>query len=95
MVSIFWESIFSSFFISSASCMVFDERNIILFQIKIFGRKIEEPPLESYFIKVTADPSFTWLQIKRVYEVLNCEICHKDSSVENSVLEGVHLNMIV
>ena len=54
---------FSSFFISSASCSEFDTGYVILFQIKVFSRKIKETALARYFIKATVRPSFTWFRI--------------------------------
>ena len=39
--------------------------NMILFQIKVFGRNIKETTLAWYFIKVTARPSFTRLRVIR------------------------------
>ena len=53
----------SSFTISSASFSEFDNLNMILFQIKVFGRNIAETTLASYFIKVTAHSSFMRLRV--------------------------------
>ena len=44
---------------SSAKFSVFDVQNVILFQIKVFGRNIKETVLVRYFIKVTARLSLT------------------------------------
>ena len=45
----------------------FDVGNVILFQIKVSGRNIKETALATYFVKVTARPSFTLLRaIRRV-----------------------------
>ena len=46
-----------SFFISSGKLSEFDAGNVILLQIKVFGRNIKEATLPRYFIKVTARPS--------------------------------------
>ena len=40
-------------------------RNTILFQIKIFGRRIKNAALTRYLIRVTARPNFSWLRIFR------------------------------
>ena len=48
----------SSFSTSSTKFSEFDAGNVILFQVKIFGRNIKETMLARYFIKVTARPSF-------------------------------------
>ena len=58
-------ALISSFFNSSAKFSKFDAGNVILFQIKIFGRNIKETTLGKYFIKVTARPSFTRLRVIR------------------------------
>ena len=50
---------------SSAKFSEFDSGNMILFQIKIYGRNIKETTLARYFIKVTARPSFTQLRVIR------------------------------
>ena len=54
-----------SFTISSARFNEFDSRNVILFQIKVFGSNIKETTLARYFIKVAARPSFTRLRLIR------------------------------
>ena len=54
-----------SFTISSARFSEFDSRNVILFQIKVFGSNIKETTLARYFIKVAARPSFTRLRLIR------------------------------
>ena len=51
----------SSFSTSYAKFSEFDVGNVILFQIKVFGRNIKETTLARYVIKVTARPSFTRL----------------------------------
>ena len=43
----------------------FDIRNMISFQIKVFGRNIKETTPDRYFIKVTARTSFTRLKVIR------------------------------
>ena len=43
----------------------FDAGNVILFQIKVFGRNIKETKLARYLKKVTARPSFTQLRVIR------------------------------
>ena len=51
---IFLEMLFvNSFTTSSARFSESDIRNVILFQIKIFGRNIKDTTLASYLIKVT------------------------------------------
>ena len=54
-----------SFIISYARFSEFDAVNMVLFQIKVFTRYIKETTLEGYFIKVTARPSFTRLEVIR------------------------------
>ena len=48
-----------------------DAGNVVLLQIKVFGRNIKETGLTRYFMKVTVRPSFTQLrairQINRVH----------------------------
>ena len=53
--------IMSSFFTSSAKFSEFDAGNVILFQIKVFGRNMKETTLARFFKKVTARTSFTQL----------------------------------
>ena len=55
----------SSFFTNSARFIEFDTGNVILFQVKVFGRNIKEITLGKYFIKVTARPSFSSLRVLR------------------------------
>ena len=55
----------SSFTTSSAIFSESGSRNVILFQIKVFGRNIKETTLVRYFIKVTERPSFTQLKVIR------------------------------
>ena len=55
----------SSFPTSSANFSKFGAGNIILFQIKVFRRNIEEIMLARYFIKVTARSSFARLIVIR------------------------------
>ena len=43
----------------------FDVGNVILFQIKVFGKYNKETTLARYFIKVTARLSFTRLRVIR------------------------------
>ena len=52
-----------SFTTSCAKLRKFDAGNVILFQIKVFGRNIKETKLARYFIKLTARPSFTRLRV--------------------------------
>ena len=52
-----------SFSTSSAKFSEIDTGNVILFQIKVFGRNIEESMLARYFKKVTKRPSFTRLRV--------------------------------
>ena len=54
---------FRSFTTKSARFTKFDNRNVILFQIKVSGRNIKETTLARYFIKVTARQSFTRLSV--------------------------------
>ena len=61
---IFLEILFvSSFTTSSARFSKFDRRNVMLFQIKAFGRNIKETTSARYFIKATARTSFTRLGV--------------------------------
>ena len=54
---IFLEILFVvSFTTSSARFSKFDRQNVILFEIKVFGRNIKETMLARYFVKVTARP---------------------------------------
>ena len=55
----------SAFSTSSAKFSKFDAGNVILFQIKVFGRNIKETTLARYFIKVTSRPGFTRLRVTR------------------------------
>ena len=41
----------------------FNSRNVILFQIEVFGRNTKETTLPKYFIKATARPSFRCLRV--------------------------------
>ena len=50
---------------SSAKFSKFDAGNVILFEIKVFGRNIKETKLARYLIKVTSHPSFTQLRVIR------------------------------
>ena len=55
---------------SCARFSVFYAGNVNLFQIKVNARHIKETTLATYFIKVTARPSFTRLRdIKRINRV--------------------------
>ena len=49
---------FIGFTASPTSFREFDARNAILFQIKIFGRKVKVTTLARFFIKVNVLPSF-------------------------------------
>ena len=56
----FLETLFaSSFCTNSVKFREFDTRNLVLFQIKVFGVNIKETTLAKYFMKVTLHPSFT------------------------------------
>ena len=59
----FGYNLLSSLTTSSSRFSEFDIRNVILFQIKVFGRNIKETTLARCFIKVTARPSFTRLGV--------------------------------
>ena len=64
LINFFLEILFiSSFSTNSARFSEFDAGNVILFQIKVFGRNIKETALTRYFIKVTARPSFIRLRV--------------------------------
>ena len=52
-----------SFSTSSAKFKKFNPGNVILFQIKVFTKNINETKLARYFIKVTARPSFAQLRV--------------------------------
>ena len=65
---IFFEILFiSSFFTSSAKFSEFDAKNVILFQVKVYGRNIKGTNLAKNFIKVTLKfhKSFTRLRVIR------------------------------
>ena len=47
----------SLFTTSAARFNEFDARNVVLFQIKVFGRHIKEAMLARYFRKITVRPS--------------------------------------
>ena len=55
----------ASFTTSSARFSLFDARDVILFQIKTFGRNMKETTLARYYIKVTTRSSFTRLRVIR------------------------------
>ena len=55
----------NSFTISSARFSKFDSGNMVVFQMKVFGRNTKETTLAGYFIKVTTHPSFTRLRVIR------------------------------
>ena len=80
----------SSFTTNSTRLSNFDIRNMILFQMKVFGRNIKETTLTRYFIKVTARPSFKQLRVirqrDRVHLISKCKISYKDSVVSPSYL---------
>ena len=80
----------SSFTTNSTRFSNFDIRNMILFQMKVFGRNIKETTLARYFIKVTARPSFKQLRVirqrDRVHLISKCKISYKDSVVSPSYL---------
>ena len=65
MVNVLEILFISSFTTSSVRSTKFDAGNVVLFQIKVFGRNIKEPTETRYFIKVTARPSFTRLRVIR------------------------------
>ena len=66
----------------------FDNRNVILFKIKVFGRNMKETAPAKYFIKVTVHPSFTRLRVIRringVHSISKWKIFKKDSIVSSS-----------
>ena len=53
--------LFISPFSTTARFSKFDIRNVILFQIKVFGKSIKETTVVRYFIKVTVRLSFALL----------------------------------
>ena len=55
----------SSFLATSAKFNKFDAGNVVLFQVKVFGRNIKETYLARYFRKVTAHPSLMRLRVIR------------------------------
>ena len=83
----FFVSLFST---SSAKFSESDSGNVILFQIKVFGRNIKETTLARYFVKVTARPSFTQLRVIRpknkIHWISKQKIYYKDSVVSPSYL---------
>ena len=83
----------SLFSTSSAKFNEFDSGNVILFQIKVFGRNIKETTLPRYFVKVTVRPSFTQLRVirrkNRIHWISKQKIYYKDSVVSPS-----HLNLL-
>ena len=80
----------SSFTTNSTRFSNFDIRNMILFQMKVFGRNIKETTLARYFIKVTGRPSFKQLRVirqrGRVHLISKCKISYKDLVVSPSYL---------
>ena len=80
----------SSFTTNSTRFSNFDIRNMILFQMKVFGRNIKETTLSRYFIKVTGRPSFKQLRVirqrDRVHLISKCKISYKDLVVSPSYL---------
>ena len=59
---------------SSKRFCKFDAKNLTLFQIKLFGKKIKEKTPAMYLIKGTAHSSFTWVKtIMRInrFDMLN------------------------
>ena len=80
----------SSFTTNSTRFSNFDIRNMILFQMKVFGRNIKETTLARYFIKVTGRPSFKQLRVirqrDRVHLISKCKISYKDLVVSPSYL---------
>ena len=48
----------SSFTITFARISKTDAKNMISFQIRVFGRDVKETTLTRYFIEVAAHPSF-------------------------------------
>ena len=60
----------SPFSTSPTKSSEFDVVNMMLFQVKVFDRKIKETTLAKYFIKVTVRPSFTRLRtIRRINRI--------------------------
>ena len=45
------------------------KQNLVLFQIKFFGRNMKESVLGRYFIKVTACSSFMQLRVSRINRI--------------------------
>ena len=63
-----------SFTTSYARFREFNAGNVILLQIKVFARNINETTLARYFMKVTACPSCTPLRvIRRINRVIKYE----------------------
>ena len=64
---------------------IFDTGNVILFQIKVFDRNIQETTLPRYFKKVTVRSSFTRSRVIRringIHEISAQKIRSKDSVV--------------
>ena len=62
LVIFFVDTVQGFFSTSCARFNVFYAGNVILFQIKVNARNIKETMLATYFVKVTAHPSFTRLR---------------------------------
>ena len=73
----------SSFSTSPAKFSDFDAGNVILFQIKVFGRNIKEITLARKFITVTARHSFMQLRvIRRINEFIKCGNRKYDTKIQ-------------
>ena len=55
----------SSFSTSSVGFRELDVENVILFQLKNFGRNIKETTQARHFVMITAYPIFTRLRVTR------------------------------
>ena len=80
----------------TTSCTIireFDNRRVILFQIKVFAGDIKETMLATYISKVTARPSFTRLRLirrkNRIHQISKLKRSYKDS-----VVSSYYLNLL-
>ena len=84
----------SSFSAGSAKFSQVDAGNVVLFQIKDFGKYIKETTPARYFIEVTVCPIFTLLRVirrkNRIHWILKWKICYKDL-----VLSPSYLNLLL
>ena len=83
----------SSFSAGSAKFSQADAGNVVLFQIKDFGKYIKETTPARYFIEVTVCPMFTLLRVirrkNRTHWILKWKMCYKDL-----VLSPSYLNLL-